>query len=271
MADQADVEAALVSAVGGALYPSGTSGSSAVGAVCRVYRGWPVATAIDADLAQGIINVSVFTVPDSLRNTTRWGVEVHAPATAVAPTLTVGVQDASATFGGSADPGQLAGLLIGGKAYVHRTGTGETPALVAAVLADAVRADRIALLTNATVTIPGVTGLIARTAADATVVEEMRRQRQQFRITAWCPDPDSRDAVARSVDAALAGVTFLPLADGSGGRIRFAGSTSFDQQQDAALYRRDLIYDVEYPTTLTSTLPSMLFGDVVLNAAVTLV
>ncbi|HTR17163.1 MAG TPA: hypothetical protein VMI52_09040, partial [Acetobacteraceae bacterium] len=133
------------------------------------------------------------------------------------------------------------------------------------------RADRIALLTNATVTVPGVTGLIARTAADAPAIEELRRQTQQFRITAWCPDPDSRDAVARIVDAVLAGIVFLPLADGSAGRIRFAGSTSFDQQQDAALYRRDLIYDVEYPTTLTSTLPSMLFGDVVLNAAVTLV
>ena len=41
----------------------------------------------------------------------------------------------------------------------------------------------------------------------------------------------------------------------------------FDQSQDALLYRRDLLYRIEYPTTINELLPSMLFGDLILNAA----
>jgi len=33
-----------------------------------------------------------------------------------------------------------------------------------------------------------------------------------------------------------------------------------DGAADAALYRRDLIYSVEYPTTLAQMTPAMLFG-----------
>ncbi len=37
-------------------------------------------------------------------------------------------------------------------------------------------------------------------------------------------------------------------------------TTTFDTRQDAALYRRDLLYTVEYPTTQIVIEPSMLFG-----------
>jgi hypothetical protein len=38
-----------------------------------------------------------------------------------------------------------------------------------------------------------------------------------------------------------------------------------DQSQDAALYRRDLVYAVEYATTIASVLPSMIFGDLMVS------
>jgi hypothetical protein len=41
----------------------------------------------------------------------------------------------------------------------------------------------------------------------------------------------------------------------------------FDQSQNAKLYRRDLNYNVEYPTIVSSAKPAMLFGDLVLNSA----
>jgi hypothetical protein len=31
------------------------------------------------------------------------------------------------------------------------------------------------------------------------------------------------------------------------------------------VYRRDLVYDIEYATTVVSMLPAMLFGDLVFN------
>jgi hypothetical protein len=55
-------------------------------------------------------------------------------------------------------------------------------------------------------------------------------------------------------------LTFIPLADGSYGRLLFMGSSAQDNAADATLYRRDLTYSVEYPTTLAQITPAMLFG-----------
>jgi hypothetical protein len=165
------------------------------------------------------------------------------------PTLTVAVVGSVATFAGTATAGQLAGLLVEGQPYVYRTAANDTPALVAAILAGAINAVRPATASGASVT-----------------TTELRRQIQSFRITAWCPTPDLRDAVCAIIDPAFAATPFLTLADGSQSRLAFSATTTFDQSQDAALYRRDLIYTVEFPTTLVATQPSMLFGTVGLGA-----
>ncbi len=70
-----------------------------------------------------------------------------------------------------------------------------------------------------------------------------------------------------AIDAALAMMPFIAMPDGTAARLIYAGSTVFDQSQDAILYRRDLAYTVEYATTITALQPSMLFGDLNLNAA----
>jgi hypothetical protein len=64
----------------------------------------------------------------------------------------------------------------------------------------------------------------------------------------------------------FAATPFLTLADGSAARLTFTATTTFDQHQDASLYRRDLLYAVEFPTTLVATQPSMLFGTVGIGA-----
>ncbi len=60
MADLADVEDTLVDFIVGILYPNGTAASSALGAMCRVFRGWPLPAGLNADLAAGIVNVTVY-------------------------------------------------------------------------------------------------------------------------------------------------------------------------------------------------------------------
>ncbi len=59
---------------------------------------------------------------------------------------------------------------------------------------------------------------------------------------------------------------FITLADNSAARLIFSGTTVFDQSQNAILYRRDLIYSVEYATTITDQQSSMLFGSLDLNS-----
>ena len=263
MADQSDVETQLASLVSAALYPQGPDQPSAPGPLCRVYRGWPNAPALDADLAAGWVNVTVFPAGGEVRNTTR-----YPPAWSLSqptPTLTATVDGVRATFGGSADPGQIAGLIVDGQTYVYTTAAGDTPSLVAANLASLARASRIVQLSGSSLSVPGAERLSARVVAGGSALSELRRQTQDFRVTFWCPTPSLRDEVAGAVDAALAQLAFIGMPDGSQARIRFAGSAVVDREEDAQLYRRDLVYSVEYATTLIQRQPAMLFGDGLVN------
>jgi hypothetical protein len=268
MADQSDVETALTTLIGAVIYPQGTNAPSILGVTCRIYRGWPNTAALDADLAAGRVNITVFPDARHQQNTTRWTEELTL-ATPVPPTLTITTamtnSGSTATIGGTADPGQIAGLLVDNLAVVHRTAAGDTPDLVAATLASYLRTERVAVVAGATITIPGTHLLVGRVVTDQQVQQETRRQVQNFRISCWFPDPATRDVAAAAVDAALAAHNFITLADGTSARLRFVSSTVFDQSQDASLYRRDLLYSVDYATTQTITLPSMIFGDATLS------
>ena len=265
MPDQSEVESVLATEIAAALYPNGPTAPSILNRTVRIYRGWPNQSALDADLAAGRLHVSVFPEAAHQRNTTRYPAEFQL-AGAVTPTLSVTTTPTTATFAGTADAGQLAGLLVDDVAAVHRTQPRDTPELVAAILAADLAPLVFLRVSGATVSAPGAHRLVARVLADQPALIETRRQRQLFRLTSWCPDPATRDACAAAIDAALAAQSFLAFADGSFGRLRFHASTVLDQHQAAALYRRDLVYAVEYATTVTATLPAMLFGDATLAA-----
>jgi hypothetical protein len=269
MADQSEVEQALVNIAVAALYPNGTTQPSVPGPDCRIYRGWPNPASLDADLSAGIVNVTVFPVSGSTRTTTRYSEQWVGSAGG--PTLTALINDTTVTFGGTAEPGQVAGILANGKAYAYRIRTGDNSQSVAANLANMLRADSIVQLSASSVTVAGARHLLARVVADAPVKREVRRQEQGFRVTCWCPTPAIRDATAITLDQALSAQYFFPLGDGTSGRLTYGGTTEFDQSQNARLYRRDLTYIVEYATVLSDTLPAMLFGDLVLDAASTMV
>jgi hypothetical protein len=266
MADESDVENALVTLVAHALYPNGTDAASVPGPDCKIYRGWPNSSALDADLAAGTINVTIFAAHERHpKITTRYS-PVWLSQAAV-PSLTVSVSGNTATFGGTADLGQLAGLLIDGLPFAYRTQPGDTPASVAANLAVMARANFTVALTEADVSVANIGSLTARVVADATAQQEIRRQEQLIRITCWCPTAAARDASASAIDLALAQSWFITFADGTSGRLTYAGTLVFDQSEDALLYRRDLLYRVEYATVMTALQPAMLFGDLILNAA----
>lgn len=263
MADLSDVETALVASCISALYPAGQTAVGVTRAGIRIYRGWPASAALDADLARGVVNVSVFPVPGDTRNTTRWGVQVSASTKL--PQLTVQSVGDAVSFGGIAAPGQVAGILADDRPYVRRVGQGDTPGSVAASLAAEIAVDRACSVSGTIVTVPGAIRLLGRVVADAAETSEWARQEQGFRISVWAPDPRSRDLVNSTLMEALTQIAFLMFSDGSAGRLRYRRTTSVDHDQDARLYRRDLVYDVEYATTVAGLQPSMLFGDVVLD------
>jgi len=259
LADLSDVEAALVGAVTAAVYPAGADAASLMGSPVRIYRGWPLIGPLNNDLAAGVSNISVFPIPHATQNKSRWApVANTSPGV---PTLSVAVNGASATFSGAGGIGQVAGLLVANQPFVYRGAAGDTPALVAAMLAQIVRGTRACWLSGATVSVPGVNAIIGRVSADGRLVTEWARQKQGFRVSAWCPNPMLRDALCAAIGSALSSVSFLTMGDGTSGRIRYRSTASFDDDQNAQQYRRDLVYDIEYGTTVEQAAPSMLFGD----------
>lgn len=259
MADQSDVEDVLVGRIADVLYPAGAQAASVLGPACRIYRGWPAAAALEDDLAADVVNVTVYPEAAVHAVTTRWPDE-WAVMAAVAPTLSAAISGTTVSFAGAAGPGQVAGILADNVAAVHRIAAGDTPERVAAVLASYLATQRIALAAGATVLVPGAARLEARVMADQPALRETRRQRQGFRIACWCADPLTRDRAAAAVDAALSGVDFIDLPDGTKGRLRYHAGQVFDHAQNARLYRRDLVYTVDYATTQAAALPSMIFG-----------
>ena len=266
MADQSDVEIALVGAIASALYPQDISAPSIVAATCRVYRGTPTSAALSADLAAGVVNVTVIPDASAQENTTRFPDEPRIISSAV-PGLTIGVDGVTATLAGQATMGQVAGLLVDNLAVVHRIQAGDSPALVAATLGTYLRSRRLVLVNGASITMPGARAVIGRVVSDQVVQRETRRQQQRFKVSVWCPSPSLRDLVAATIDQAFSASLWLPLVDGTSGYLRAISSAVLDQSQNTNLYRRDLTYSVEYPTVITTIVPSMIFGDLLLTPA----
>jgi hypothetical protein len=265
MADQSDVEQALAGLILSRVYPNGIDQPSALGADCRIYRGWPIPAALDADLASGVVNITVFPAGAPAEITTRYTQEwTGQPPT---PSLTVSVAGNQVTFGGIAAEGQVAGVLADRLSYAYRLQSGDTLELVAANLAALIRKDGIVNLNGSSFVIPGPSTITARVVADATVQKEIRRQRQSFQIACWCPDPGIRDAAAVLIDEMLVRLSFMTIGDDVQARIMYQGTSVYDQSQNALLYRRDLLYNIEYPTIVTDLNPAMLFGDLTINAA----
>lgn len=92
-------------------------------------------------------------------------------------------------------------------------------------------------------------------AADgASAIRELRRQTRLFGIRVWAGGHLRRDAAAAAIDAGLAAVSRMVLADGSVAVLTYDGSVQDDERQQAGIYRRDLFYALNYATTRTMIL-----------------
>jgi hypothetical protein len=267
MADISDVEQAVADTVISILYPTGLTQTSIVGVLCRVYRGWPNAATLNADLNAGAVNVTVVTDNDSGRTTTRylpeWQVISKLPSAVL--------QTTGQTIIISGDPadGDVVGAMIDGVAFAYRVQPGDTPGLVASNLNHLIQTHRPTSVQGPAIKVPGAGSIIVRVVCDNATAFESRRQEKDLRVICWCPSPPVRDTVAGAIDAAIDQMAFLRIPDTTNARIIYRNTTSYDQAQNALLYRRDLVYNVEYPTISTVQQPSMLFGSSGLNGNIT--
>lgn len=223
----------------------------------RAHRGWPLPASLDAALAADAVTVTVRTKAGSWRETTRWPSQWQTDL--VVPGLSVTVVGDTAVFTGMGGAGQVAGVATGGQGWAYRCQAGDTPALVAASLAQLISPSRLAIATGVNLRVPGAADLLARTGADALATRELRRQEQVFDVELWCPSPEARDWAGTLLDLAVAATPFL-AADDAACRLLGHGSADDDGAETARLYRRTVELRVEYPTLERVTQPTMLFG-----------
>jgi hypothetical protein len=249
MADESQVLDTLVGVISGALYPNGTGQPSAAGMPCRVYRGWPNAAQLDKDLAQGISNVSVFARNGVEQVVTRYPREWET-LTQPVHTITATVSGTTCTFGGAiSTPQNVAVRAPGFDPVVYAVQASDTLSGLASAIQALLSAKGVACSAAGPVlTAPGGFSF-ARIGGAGTAIRELRRQNKSVQVTLWCSSPANRDAVAKVVDTAMAILNFISLPDGSSGLVRYERTTSDDATQKEVLWRRDLFYWVEYPTT----------------------
>lgn len=253
MADLIDVANALVTRIAQAIYPNGTGQASAAGVPCKVFVGWPAPAQLDADMAAGKINVSVYALP-SERNTSRYSEdwrEVVAPV----KTLTLTANGQAVTVGGTVSTPQVVALVIGGVGYPYAVQAGDTLTSIATGLAALVYVDYPGTTsTGPVVTLAGNANLeAARVGASGTSLRNLRQTEGAYQISIWAPTPANRDAVSRVVDIALAKTRFLTMPDGTASRLIYQRSGISDELQKTRIYRRDFTYTAEYSTTETRT------------------
>ena len=258
MADLSDVETGLVNAVSLALYPSGVGtlgAGSVIGVPCRIGRGWPNAAALDVDLAAGIVNVTVFSRNGMTQVTTRYPRQYTDVAIGTTP-ITVSTSGNTVTFAGTGGVVQLAGVANRAGSYAIATTVADTPATVAAQLRalapGATGAGAVVIMTGSAV--------IGRVGPFNVALLETRRQKQGFLVSVWCPSSALRDAASSTIDGAMALIDFVALPDGTGGQLRYVGDTVLDTPTKSGIWRRDLAYTVDYPTTSRLATATMLFG-----------
>lgn len=238
-----------------AVYPGGVAGMSVTRTVVKIYRGWPTNRALNADLASGIDTVTVFSQENASKDASRYG-RTWRTVSVSSPTLVLTVVGDAVTVSGTGGKGQIAGLIVDGIAYSVVSTDTDTPLTVAANFAAVVPH---ATVSGNVVSVPGAR-LTGRVVGSGTAVMETRRQEQGFLVSVWSSTPAGRDTLAAVVDGSLADVDWFDVADGSAVRLFYKGTVEIDVSEKANLYRRNLVYTVEYPTLKTMTGPQMAFG-----------
>jgi hypothetical protein len=273
---------ALVNLITATVYPAGSLLASVQAAgvsLVDIRRGWPLPTTLDIALASGKdVLVRVFPEAGMTRNTSRFTLQYRDLPT-VAPTLTVSTSGPAVTFGGTGDASHVAGIMVGtpphGQAYAYRLQDGDGPIQVAVALATLIGGSTSAV--NGTVTVLTNLPVQGRVVNDQSAYLEVRRQDQGFRISVWSANNAARDAVASAIDQALANLldvngnptmNLVIASDNSAAWVRYRSTYNLDHAEKAGLYRRDLCYMIEYPTSLIQAFPEVLFAieNVTINA-----
>lgn len=263
MADISDVTAYLATAASTAAYPNGTSQPSVAAMDCRVYEGWPIPDQLDRDMLGQMLsgtppvpvtrpggtvaNVSVFPMPGTGITVYQQQDETYV-ITPPAITSTFTLVGNLITVSGQIATGEYLTLVIDDAVVCSQTG-GSIAAMLAALAAEAIaKGYQGASATTTTLTIPFGHSLVVRQGGTALLGKVTHRQRQPIMVTVWAPTHAARSALASAIDNVIKQNIKVAMPDTSQALVIYSRTNVLDDRQATAIYRRDLIYEVEYAT-----------------------
>lgn len=265
MADLSDVEQSVVNLIGGLVYPNGITAPSTIlndagqPMPVRIFRGWPLPDSLDQDLAEGVLNISIYNNSKDEKNTTRFPPD-YQTVSLETPTVAASVNAQNQiviTGAGATGVYQYVTVLVGTRVVVsYSVLATDTAATIATQLAAMITAAYgPASATGGVITVTyGAPYMVALVGVTGVQAAEWRRQITSIIITLWCPSWTVRDNTAKTLEPTFAMTTFLTMPDQFQARFRYLNTTQTDSMSEKVhLYRRDLVYHVEYATTVTDT------------------
>lgn len=248
MADLADVSDTFAALIAGMLYPDGTSQPSATGTPYAIYPGWPDPKCLTREIKQGKAHVTVYPL-DVERNTTRY-LEHDAELIRGEKTIIATVAGETITLAGTVAGPQNVVVFANGQTVALAVQNDQTLAQVAAGLANLLVTHEIAEATSegAVITVPGAVNLAVDVGVHGKKARVLRRQDRQFMVSIWAPSHAVRTATAKIIDPGLTRLFWIDLPDLTHGRNIHVRSADSDEAQEVSIYRRDLVWSVDFPT-----------------------
>ena len=257
MANISVVEDTLVNLVSGILYPNGTSNPSIVASVRNIYiyAGWLIPESFQSNM-QNNSDAHVTIFPTNMgRNTTRFRQE-WIENTINPPTLTATLSGDQVTINGTVTIPQAVMIIVNNIGYAYQVLSTDTLDTIAASLS--------ALIPNSSslfnvITINGAFSIIPRITQSGIASKEVKRQEVLFNVITWSKSRDTRTDVSNPIEIGLGKLSrFLLPQDNYWAPILYNGIKDHEElQKSIPIYRRDLIFKIEYPTIIemnTSTI-----------------
>lgn len=251
MPDLSQVLTTVTLLVEQAVYPDGTSQPSVAGVQVTIEEGWPISSQLDKDIAAGNAHVSVFPT-NKERVITKFERVFQANQQTVA-TLTATVSGQTVTIGGTVAVSQSVMVIVNqeySQGYGYQVLITDTLDSIASSIANLIPG---ATSLGPVVTISTAFDIIARIATQYTASEELSRQDREFIITVWAPDPNIRFLLGSAIDVFFKENYRIILSDNYYGQVFYDHVEEVDMLEQQTIYRRNLFYIIQYPTTLTKT------------------
>lgn len=246
MADISDVTALLTQMATAAVYPNGASSPSVTTKPITIFEGWPLQQSLDAAIAAGQSQVSIFPTRASAGAVFQVQNEDYLIVPPVHGLTITSISGGIVSVTGAPTAGEYLTIIADGRHAYSRVGP-DLPNILSQLAADATADYPSVTVVPGGIQFP-TDRLKAHVGAPAIKGRVTHRQRASVIISVWAPNNADRNAIAIAIDVALKAVNRLTFPDTSQGVIKAERFEQIDRLEPASIYRRDLVFSIEYAT-----------------------